>query len=146
MPKDDRFSMLPKGAPGRRSFVYIPTQKKLFWREEALSLRKSFVYLVIWHFIFLFTDFYVYDAEIMPIVFELVFIWLCFYNYMTLNKIVVGAHLILYMLAMILAFSHTERVIRDSDSTELTVFLLQYDMVYAWAIFYIGKKYKAHFK
>ena len=26
MPADDRFSMLPKGAPGRQSFVYLPTK------------------------------------------------------------------------------------------------------------------------
>lgn len=81
---------MPKGLPGRKSFVAIPQVKKKFWRKEALDLRKILLVMMPIHFIFVLTDIYVFDFEISAMIFDGIYLWMSFYNYMTLNKIMVG--------------------------------------------------------
>ena len=76
--------------PGRKSFKYMPQEKKVFKKKEALKLRSTFKTLMPVHGLLLLTDFYIYEFEISAIVFDLIFLWMSFYNYMTLNKIIVG--------------------------------------------------------
>lgn len=116
---------MPQGAPGRKSFVYIPEEKKHFWREEALKLRQGHAVLACFHLVFILTDFFIYDIEISAIVFDVIFLWLNFYNYMTLNKIVIGIQVALYALAVLIAMTHIKRVFFDIDYwTPLVVYII----------------------
>jgi len=79
--------ILPPGTPGRPSFKVIPKKKKHFWRPEALKLRSLFTPFFTFHFAFFLGDIILYEVEVLPILYDLLLSWLCFYNYMTLNKV-----------------------------------------------------------
>ena len=99
--------MLPKGAPGRKSFVALPTSKKQFWREEAKHLRKLFTYFLPMHLCLLFfIDYKVYGLEIMVIIIDIYFVWMNFYNYMTLNKITISIQAGSLLMFSMVALTH----------------------------------------
>jgi len=79
--------ILPPGTPGRPSFKIIPKKKKHFWRPEALRLRSLFTPFFPFHFVFLIGDIFFYELEVLPIFYDVFLSWLCFFNYMTLNKV-----------------------------------------------------------
>jgi len=85
--EDDLFENMPQGFPGRKSFVYLPTQREEFWRDEALQLRKCFIILGPIHTILIFLDIFVHDWNIFWLLTDILFAWFCYYNYMTLNKV-----------------------------------------------------------
>ena len=98
---------LPRGAPGRQSFVYIPKQKKNFKRTEAKKLRKVHQYFMFIHLFFLCSvDIFVHDWEVSIMIGDVILAWLNFYNYMTLNKIVSGINGVMYILGTIVAWTH----------------------------------------
>ena len=111
----------PKGAPGRKSFVYVPKQKKKFWRDEAINLRQVFYIMIPIHFLLLFVDFVVYNIEISILLADFFMIWLNFYNYMTLNKITCGIESILYVIIFLVSLTHMKRVVFDQEEW-LTLF------------------------
>ena len=98
---------------------------KNFKRPEAVALRKALGVMMPVHLIFLFSDFYFYDFELFAIIFDIIFIWLNFYNYMTLNKIVTLIEIAVYVLAVIIALTHLTRVLFDiSEWTPLFIYFL----------------------
>ena len=84
---NDLDKKLPIGMPGRTSFVYFPREKKAFWRPEAFKLRQCFKVLGPLHLFFICGDLYVYQFEVFALIFDCVFLWLSYQNFMTLNKI-----------------------------------------------------------
>ena len=72
--------------------------------------------MFICHVPFLISDIYVFGFEISAVVFDVVFLWLNFYNYMTLNKITVCIQVGLYGLAALMATSHIKRVFIDTEA------------------------------
>ena len=103
---DDKYEFLPQGTPGRKSFMYFPKQKKHFWRPEALALRKAFILALPFFALFIAVNLVFFQLEILALLFDLTFLWLSFYNYMTLHKITTIAQLILLILAFLLSLSH----------------------------------------
>lgn len=96
--------------------------------------------------LFLITDFWIFNFEISSIVFEVIFLWLNFYNYMTLNKIVVGIEVALYALAVLIALSHFKRVFFDIESwAPMWMYLVQYLVVYPGGGLLVGFRLFAHF-
>ena len=77
---------MPEGTPGRKSFVAIPRQRKHFWRQEALHLRKIFPFTGLVHLCFIFSDIFVY-GDLLIILADSILLWLDFYNFMMLNKV-----------------------------------------------------------
>ena len=99
------------------------------------------------HLVFLVTDIFVYDFELFAILFDVVFLWLNFYNYMTLNKITVIIELVAYALAVVIALTHLTRVMFDQPEwTPLFIYILQYIVTYVGAGGYIGFRFKIHFE
>ena len=106
----------PKGTPGRQSFVYVPTEKKKFWRKEALELRKVFKIMIPIHVFFLMiVDIYIYHWEIPIMITDFLMIWLNFINYMTLNKITCGMESMCYFAIILVALTHIKRVMFEQD-------------------------------
>ena len=136
--------VLPKGAPGRKSFSYLPGQKRKFWREEALALRRCFQLLMPVHFGLLFVDWIIYDIEYFSIFLDVVFLWLSFYNFMTLNKIMMIAQIGIYLLAVVISISHLKRIFMD-PGWHIPVFLLQYLILYPASAAILLRKFKAHY-
>lgn len=58
------------------------------------------------HFLFLFVDVFVYQYELMAIVGDVLFSYASFYNFMTLKKPTCGAQAVMYVLTLVIAFSH----------------------------------------
>ena len=58
------------------------------------------------HFGLIFVDIFAYDVEVLVLIADLAFTWFNFYNYMTLNKIIIIVHLMLLVLAFIVSISH----------------------------------------
>lgn len=58
------------------------------------------------HAFFIVSDFLVYDVHIFAIILDSVLLWLDFYNFMTLNKLMVGIELGLHGLISVIALSH----------------------------------------
>ena len=122
---------LPKGAPGRKSFVVIPKEKKVFHSPEATALRKMTQILIPVHIFLLFTDIFIYDFEISSIIFDVIFLWLNFYNFMTINKIVLGIEVLLYGIAVLIALTHMKRVMFEVDSiSPKLMYFTQYLVAY----------------
>ena len=80
---------MPEGTPGRDSFKIIPKEKRKFWRPEALNLRKLFPITGAIHALFVISDIAIF-GEVLMIIADFVLVWLDFYNYMILNKVVIG--------------------------------------------------------
>jgi hypothetical protein len=95
--KDDEFQLMDdelklENLPWSKqsNFSFCPLKRKEFWRPEAAELRKMFLMMLPAHiFLLIFCDFCVYQYAVLGILVDLVFIWLSFLNYMTLNKMFV---------------------------------------------------------
>ena len=79
--------------PGRKSFKVIPQEKKEFKTEEAIKLRECFPLMGVAHLVLIIMNIFVYKWDIVRIIIDFTFLWFNFYNYMTLNKIIIGIHL-----------------------------------------------------
>ena len=145
---DDKFQKLPQGVPGRKSFKFIPDQKK-FWRPEALALRKMLMYMMPVHmFVLLIIDIFVYSFELFAIIMEVILLWLTFYGYMTLNKVTTGAYVGLLLMSSVVALTHSQRILL-SESTSIfmiVAFIIQYFVIYPVAASLIAKRLKAHYE
>ena len=126
----------PKGAPGRKSFNYVPTEKKHFWRKEALDLRQVYKVMIPIHVFFFFVDIYVYHLEISIMVVDFLMAWLNFINYMTLNKITCIMEATFYLMTCLIAFTHIKRVLMEQEEW-LPVFFYaaQFWIIYPAALF-----------
>ena len=120
---------MPQGFPGRRSFVYFPNEKLKVWRDEAKSLRKCFIFIGPLQVFLVLCDIFIYEFEIPILVMDMVMLWLCFYNYMTLNKITIAFQILGYILATFMSFSHLERVIKASVYVKWA-YLIQFIILY----------------
>jgi len=58
------------------------------------------------HFGLVFVDIFAYKVEVVVLLADLAFLWFNFYNYMTLNKLIIGIHLALLVLLAVVAISH----------------------------------------
>ena len=144
---DDDFEGMPLGFPTRSSFQFIPKEKKVFNRREAKNLRIVFLVMMPVHIGLLFVDFIIYNFEIPIIIVDMMFVWLNFVNYMTLNKIMIFVELVLYFLASFTSLSHTKRVFIDQDSKVVCLaFILQFFVIYPTAFFIGGNRLIKHFK
>jgi hypothetical protein len=85
---------MPEGTPGRDSFKAIPKEMRKFWRPEALALRKLFPITGAIHAVFVLSDIFVF-GEILMIIADIALVWLDFYNYMILNKVVIGIEIMI---------------------------------------------------
>ena len=139
--------VLPKGTPLRESFAYIPKEKKKFWRPEAVALRKVFPICGLMHALCLCTDIMV-SGEILMMVVDCVLIWLDFYNYMVLNKIVIFIEVAIHFMIPVIALTHIQRVLADADSTtsEIIFFFIQYFVVYPVIASVMGKRLNLHYQ
>lgn len=138
--------VLPKGAPGRSSFIAFPGTQKHFWRDEAVSLRRCFIVLLPLHLGLIFSDVVVYNIEVMAIVMDTLLTWLCYLNFMTLNKITIGMQMVVYLITILMALSHIKRVLLDVPAwLPIIFYFVQYFFFYPLAIAMISKKLKAHY-
>lgn len=135
----------PKGAPGRKSFNYVPTTKKQFWRKEALDLRKVFQIMIPVHIVLIFVDIYVYHWELAIMIFDFFMIWLNFINYMTLNKITCIMECVFYLITILVGFTHIKRVLMEQEEW-LPVFFyaITFWIIYPYALFAGGKRLFDH--
>ena len=143
---DDHFQEAPIGFPTRASFKFFPKEKKQFNRMEAKNLRTVFFVMIPIHICLLFVDVIIYQIEIPIIVVDLIFIWLNFVNYMTLNKIMTIAELLLYFMTIITSLSHTQRVFLDQKSMVVSLcFIFQFFIIYPIALIVGANKFVKHF-
>ena len=127
----------PKGAPGRRSFNYVPTTKKNFWRKEALDLREVFKVMIPVHIVLFFVDIYVYHLEIAIMIVDFLMVWLNFINYMTLNKVTCIIECVIYLLTWLVAFTHLKRVLMEQEEwLPVFFYIIQFWIIYPSAFFY----------
>jgi hypothetical protein len=125
--------------------IFFPREKKHFWREQALALRKCFKIIGPFHLIFLFFDIYLYNLEIPAIIFDAGMLYANFYNFMVLSKPTVGAEIGLYLLATFVSLTHIKRVFFDAEWWLTTFcFIVQFLVFYPLAAASIGKKLKDH--
>ena len=129
-----------------------PMQKKRFYRDKAIALRGIFIPLMILHVGFVVQDIIVYRIELLAAIFDLIMVWLCFYNYKVLDKYFIAGQIVLYLLAVLTALSHIERVIlmviEDWSANWLlaSCFVIQFFVFYPLcAVKMIVPKLKAHF-
>ena len=148
--KSDKYNrlddVLPRGAPGRSSFVALPKSKKVFWRPEAVNLRRCFIILMPIHFSLLFSDVLIYNIEIMAIVVDAILTWMSYLNFMTLNKITIGMQCAVYLIGFLMALSHIKRVLLDVPTwLPIIFYFAQYFFLYPLAIAMIAKRLRAHY-
>jgi hypothetical protein len=112
--KDDEYQNADEGDQ-KEKIIWFPKEKKYFWREQALALRKCFKIFAPAHIIFLFFDIYMYNLEIPAIIFDAVMLYANFYNYMVLSKPTIGAEIGLYVLATFVSLTHIKRVLFEAE-------------------------------
>lgn len=98
------------------------------------------------HVFFLFTDIYFYEIEIGAIIFDVILLWMNFYNYMTLNKIVCGIEAVTYAFVFVIALTHMKRVLFEIDTwTPMWMYFLQYFGGYLGGGAHVGFRLYTHF-
>lgn len=146
---EDQFAerVLPKGTPMRKSFQVIPKQKKKFWRPEAKALRKLFPVAGIIHALCLVSDIWIY-GEILIIIVDFILVWLDFYNYMVLNKILIAIEVGIQVMVPMIALTHIQRGLQDPDTTVVTmiIFILQMFVFYPLIAALMGKRLNTHYQ
>ena len=89
------------------------------------------------HALFIISDFLVYDVHIFAIILDCALLWLDFYNYMTLNKLMVFVEIASHGLISVIALSHCQRVFIDSPNFYLiVVYVIQYFVCYPIFVIY----------
>lgn len=64
----------------------FPKRKKEFKAKRARLLRQHLVYMMAAHACFLGLELFVYNFVLFLFLFELVYLWACYFSYMTLDK------------------------------------------------------------
>lgn len=101
----------------------MPLKKKKFWREEALFLRTRYLKLIPTHlFQLIVCDMYVYNFEVLSIVFNVLLLWLDYVNFMTLNKMSCFLQIGLLYLSTFVALSHAQRVFMNDPYNGTLIF------------------------
>lgn len=59
---------------------------KKYRAREARKLREFIAHMLFAHILFAFLEIFVYNFLVLTFATELVFMWVCYYSYMTLNK------------------------------------------------------------
>ena len=124
----------------------MPKNKKEFWRPEALALRRQFIIMLPFEvFLLIYCDIYIYTFYILSIIFDSLLIWLCFFNYMTLNKFFCIGHVFIIFMQPLMAISRVQDILISSHSWTYTLcFLAQFFIVYPLFLFFTGKALKDH--
>lgn len=129
-------------------FDAFPKKKKEFWRKEALDLRKCFVVLLPYHVLVLFLcDIYAYHFEVMSILADLGFIWLDYFNYMTLHKGYCMLEIFGMFVNSVVALSHVQRIIltyHEQSTLTKVCFFLQFFVFNIIALYVTLKRLLAH--
>ena len=102
----------------------IPKEKKEFVSEEAVRLRKVFVFMGPIHFCLIFADIFAYDVEVMALLADIFFVWLNFFNYMSLNKLFVGTQLAFYLILFFVSLTHFQRVAEAGEGAVWIFYIL----------------------
>ena len=76
-----------------------------------MRLRNSFLLYLPIHLGLVCSDLYVYKLEVAPVVFDVAMAYFCFYNYMLLYKLTTIIQLILYLIAIVCALTHIQRMV-----------------------------------
>merc|ERR1712086_597457 len=97
------------------------------------------------HVFFILSDIFIYDLEILILIADLLFLWLDFYNFMILNKIVILVEIIGHVMVSMVALSHIQRGL-ENGSTKLIVivFILQFFALYPIFVIVAGRRLKVH--
>ena len=139
---------LPRGAPGRKSFVFIPKQKKVFKRSGALKLRQvHYVMFFIHLFCLCIVDVYIHEWEIIIMVADTILLWFNFYNYMTVNKITSGINAVLYGVFTLVAWTHLQRILFGDESWSVILFFfIQFFGAYPAGCYFVASRLLNHQK
>lgn len=128
------------GAPTRKSFKIIPREKVQFITDEGNALQTCYKWMIPIHVCFVFVDCAVYDYQILLLVFDLFCIWFNYYNYMTLNKIIMFPHIALLGLVNISGLTHIQTVLETGELLIIFCYLLQFFIVYPLCLVFTGKR------
>jgi len=79
-----------------KSRLCCPCNKKNFYRPAAVKLRSNFLPLGLMHIVLLITNAFLYDNELFGLMMECALIWLCFINFLQLDKLCVLVQCLLY--------------------------------------------------
>ena len=58
------------------------------------------------HAFFILSDIFVYDLEVLILIADVLFLWLDFYNFMLVNKVVILVEVIAHIMVCTVALSH----------------------------------------
>lgn len=147
---DDDFVLLedqePQVSLRDKMAEFFPSEKRKFWRSEAVELRKCFTVLLPIHVLLVLSDVFVFNFEIAAVLFDLLFVWFSYYNYMLLKKLYVGIQAGLYLVGTLIAMSHLKRVLTDVETWAPTiVYFVQYYMLYPFSAAIIAKRLQVHY-
>ncbi len=76
----------------------FPNYDKKIKAREAEKLRDHFTFLMLGHIIFLLLEVFVYNPVFSIISSEVIYLWLSYYCYMTLNNCAIWSYIILMMI------------------------------------------------
>ena len=82
-------------------FQCCPSQTRKFRIREAIKLREHLILMMFSHAVFFILEVFVYPRMFMVILEEALFIWLCYYSYMTLSNVSMYFYMFLMFLAPI---------------------------------------------
>jgi len=71
---------------GDDKFSFFPKVAKKIRNKEGLELRTHFKIMMCIHVMMLMLEIFFYNLLLTMVLTELFYIWMCYYNYMTLNK------------------------------------------------------------
>jgi len=97
------------------------------------------------HTFFILSDIFVYDLEVLILIADVLFLWLDFYNFMLVNKVVILVEVIAHIMVCTVALSHIQRGL-ENGATKLIVviFIMQFFMLYPIFIVITGRRLKVH--
>ena len=97
------------------------------------------------HVFFILSDIFIYDFEVLILITDLLFLWLDFYNFMIINKVVILVEVIGHLMVSMVALSHIQRGL-ENGATKLIVivFILQFFALYPIFVIVTGRRLKAH--
>jgi hypothetical protein len=91
-------------------------------------------------------DIYIYDIQILSIFINFIFIWLDFYNYMTLYKVTIIIEIVCLILTTLIAISHFQRLILENfDWIVFLTYFIHFGFINIIAAVVIFKRLKLHF-
>ena len=87
-------------------FKWFPIEQKQFWRPEAIKLREAYLYAGLMHLILLPIDIFIYKFELAALVFDYIFIFISYNNFMQLFIPVCFGQLLGYCFTTTIALTH----------------------------------------